>query len=189
MANALGVPRVVLRYWAVLGFFLVPISILYGIIMTPAVLVSYFAVPEFSGYVFYSGVSWIFIYTTVTVALFRVTNSRDLLTFARAKFEQEKWVFSALILVLVHSMILAGALAGFLVGTTVSPLAGVVVAVAYPIAEFRFILRYPTPSHIVVKSTLKVAKLFGVAKSISFDDFLSDLLVNETATPRHAPAG
>ncbi|MFC4246489.1 hypothetical protein ACFOZ7_05690 [Natribaculum luteum] len=183
MGEAPGIPRVVLRYWAVLGFFLVPISLGHTLFLSPTLIGSYIFSPELAGYVMYTAVSWFVIYTALTVSLFRVSGVDSIQEFFEDVNSQEKQYLLVFIAVFVNTIVLIGALLGFTIGSISTPALGITIAVVYPIFELRFMLAVPTPARLVIQLAVSVAHMFGAAKDVTADALLDSIARGKNNSP------
>lgn len=183
MGEAPGIPRLVLQYWAAIGFFLLPIAIGHTLFLLPTLAGTATLAPGGSRFALLATISWIVVYTAMTIALFRVSDVESLRQFFEGLTIEQQWNVAIFVVVFVNAVVLLAAIGGILSATVVSPTVGVVVAVAYPFAELRFALTRQTPAKIVVEGAIALAHALGTASNVTADDFFDRFLGGRNAGP------
>lgn len=175
MSSAPGIPRLVLRYWAAIGFFLVPISIAHTAVLLPAVAGTALFAPGSSRYVLLAAISWIVVYTAMTIALFRVSDVKSIQTFFEGLTIEQQRSIAVFVIVYVNATVGIAAATGTIVAVG-TPILGIVVAVVYPFVELRFAVTRQTPAKLVVEGAIALAHVFGAARNVTVDGFVEQFL-------------
>lgn len=175
MTEAPGVPRLVLRYWAAIGFFVLPISIAHTLFLSPTLAGTARFTPDAGTYVLLATVAWIAIYTALTIQLFRVSDVESLREFFEDLTIDQQRVLVVFVVVFVNSVVVFAGIAGVAVASVTSPVVGVAAAVTYPFLELRFSLTRPTPAKAVVGATIALAHALGAARTVTVEGFVESL--------------
>jgi hypothetical protein len=175
MNDAPGIPTIVFRYWAAIGFFLLPISIAHTVFLAPTVAGTATFAPNAAVYVVLAAISWLVVYTLMTIQLFRVTDAESLREFFESLTVGQQGTLLFFVVVFVNAVVVLAGVAGTFVASMTVPAVGVGIAVAYPFFELRFALSVPTPAKTIVGATIKTAHALGTARSVTVERFVESL--------------
>lgn len=182
MSEAPGIPRLVVQYWAAIGFFLLPIAIGHSLFLLPTVAGTVTVAPGASEFVLLATISWIVVYTTMTIALFRVSDVESLRQFFEGLTVEQQWSVAIFVAVFVNAVVLLAAGVGVAVATVAPPAVGFTAAVAYPFVELRFALTRQTPAKLVVEGGIALAHSVGAARNLTVEGFFDRFLGGGNAT-------
>lgn len=183
MSEAPGTPRLVLQYWAAIGFFLLPISIGHTLFLLPTWGGVIALAPGASHFVLLATISWIVIYTSMTIALFRVSDSESLRQFFEGLTLEQQWTVAIFVVVFVNAVVLLAAAVGVASAAVTSPAIGGAAALVYPFVELRFALTRQTPAKIVVEGALALAHALGAARHVTVDGVFDRFLGGRNSGP------
>lgn len=175
MSDAPGIPGIVVRYWAAIGFFLLPISIAHTLFLSPTLAGAVSIAPGATEFVVLAALSWIVLYTAFTIQLFRVSDVESLRDFFENLTIDQQSVLVIFVVVFVNTVVILAAIAGVLAAAATAQPVGVAIAVAYPFFELRFSFTKPTPAKAVVGVTIAVAHALGTARNVTIERFMETL--------------
>lgn len=176
MSDALGIPRVVFGYWVILSGVLLVASLLQGVFILPSLVSVYLLAPDALAYVIYAGMAWVAFYAALSMAVVGALGSDSVQDLVNSLGVWEKVSVLALAAIPVNAIVLIAGGIGVVVGGVVTPIAGLMIALAYPLVELRFVVSYPTPARLITKVVLGPLHLLGAARDVSADAVINSFV-------------
>jgi len=162
-----GLPRLVKQYWLALAIFLGGTAALHFVLALPAIGGAALLRPEVYSFVTVAFLGWVVMYIGDTSQILRESETDLLSTITDELTIKVTLIFMALIAIYLNVALTIAAGTGVLLTATGAPGIGFLVALLYPIADFRLTRQWYSPASIGLIVVLSLLHAIGLLRDVT----------------------